>query len=347
MLAKVIADRGLLLISAGVVGLLGAGIAWSVDAPWLTVALAAAAGIVVGGVVGQGAAWARAGAGSGRRHELALLRAIDTTERESRRTRDDLGQRMRMGFAGITEAQGQSTRAVSDATAKIREDVAAEHRTTRRALDDQVALLEAYLQLQRLVPLQHPMPRAGTWAASEDLLLWLAGEVMRTAPRLVVDLGSGQSSVWMAAAMRQAGIPGRVIAIDHDESYAEVTRRLGAAQGVSQWLDVRHAPLVTITVEDRACEWYDPAVFEGIEGINLLCVDGPPGAGSAQARWPALPVLHERLAPGARVVLDDLIRRDEKDIVSDWRERWSGVDVDELDFEKGAAVLTMPQPGGE
>jgi predicted O-methyltransferase YrrM len=342
MLAKVIADRGLLLISAAAVGLLGAAIAWSAAAPWTTIVLAAAGGIVIGGIAGQGAAWARAGAGSGRRQELALLRAIDTTERESRRTRDDLGQRLRMGLAEITEAQRQSLRVVADSTAKVREEVVAEHRTTRRYLDDQVALLEAYVQLQRLIPLQYPMPRAGTWAASEDLLLWLAGEVMRTQPRLVVDLGSGQSSVWMAAAMRQAAIPGRVLAIDHEQSYAEATRRLGATQGVSQWLEVRHAPLVAITIEDRVGQWYDPAVFEDIEGINLLCVDGPPGAGSDQARWPALPVLHQRLAPGARVVLDDLIRRDEKDILSDWCERWSDLGLEELDFEKGAAVLTLP-----
>jgi hypothetical protein len=219
----------------------------------------------------------------------------------------------------------------------------AEARGTRRYFDDQVALLEAYVQLQRIIDLPRPMPRAGTWAASEDLLLWLVDEVLHNQPRLIVDLGSGQSSVWMAAALRHARIPGRVVAIDHDESYAEATRQLGRAQGVTQWLEVRHAPLVPVTVDGRIGQWYDPVVFDDLDDIALLSVDGPPGAGSEQARWPALPVLRDRLAPGARVILDDLIRRDEQEIVTDWQQRFDGVSVVELDFEKGAAVFTMPR----
>lgn len=343
MLAKVIADRALLVLTASVLGGLAAAIAGTAGASWLTIVLAAVAGIVIGGILGQGAAWARAGAGAGRRHELSLLRTIDTVERESRRTRDDLGQRMRAGFAETTKQHREITTTTVDSAAAVQEGAVAQHRGTRRHIDDQVALLESYVQLQRLIALPGPMPRAGTWAASEDLLLWLVGEVLRIQPRLIVDLGSGQSSVWMAAALRHAGIAGRVVAIDHDESYAEATRRLGEAQGVTRWLEVRHAPLVSVTVDDRSGQWYDPAAFDDLEGIGLLSVDGPPGAGSEQARWPALPLLHERLVPGARVVLDDLIRRDEKQIVADWHQRFPGVDVRELDFEKGAAVFTMPR----
>ncbi len=340
MLAKVMADRALPIVAGLVLAVLSVGIAWSLGASWLTIGLTAAVGLIIGGILGQGAAWARAGAGAGRRQELLVLRTIDTVERESRRTRDDLTQRVRTGFA---EASKNHNAAIAGAVSATREEVKSQHRTTRRHVDDQVALLEAYVQLQRLVDLPRPMPRAGTWAASEDLLLWLVGEVLEKHPRLIVDLGSGQSSVWMAAAMRHAGIQGRVVAIDHDESYAESTRRLGEAQGVTRWLEVRHAPLVSVTVDDRSGQWYDPAAFDDLEGIGLLSVDGPPGAGSEQARWPALPLLHDRLVPGARVVLDDLIRRDEKQIVADWHQRFPGVDVRELDFEKGAAVFTMPR----
>lgn len=343
MLAKVIADRALPIIAGLVLAVLAAGIAWSANASLLTIGLCAGVGLVIGGILGQGAAWARAGAGAGRRNEMALLRTIDAVEWEARRTRDDLGQRVRTGFADASKDRQESARAVADSAAKTREAVVAEARGTRRHFDDQVALLEAYVQLQRLIDLPRPMPRAGTWAASEDLLLWLVGEVLNNQPRLIVDLGSGQSSVWMAAALRHARIPGRVIAIDHDESYAEATRQLGQAQGVTEWLEVRHAPLVPVTVDGRDGQWYDPVAFDDLDGIALLSVDGPPGAGSEQARWPALPILRDRLAPGARVVLDDLIRRDEQEIVTDWQQRFAGVSVVELDFEKGAAVFTMPR----
>ena len=64
-------------------------------------------------------------------------------------------------------------------------------------------------------------------------------------------------------------------------------------------------------------QWYDDAVVAAgldaaLQGdlIDLLLVDGPPAyaVGHGLARYPALPVLRDRLAPGATVVLDDVER---------------------------------------
>jgi len=73
-----------------------------------------------------------------------------------------------------------------------------------------------------------------------------------------------------------------------------------------------------------------------------MCVDGPPGQGTAQARWPALPALRDRLSGDSTVVLDDMIRRDEQEILEDWLLLYPGLAVERLDFEKGAAVLSVP-----
>lgn len=341
-----IRERVLLLVGAGALAVLGGLIALGAGGSAPVIALAAILGAVVGAFLGQTAAWARASAGAGRRAETHILRAIDVVSLEARKTRDEATATRDRLLRGVEEAQRASEARTIKAVTSARDDLAKQHRegvrTTKQHLADRAALVEAYLQLQKLIDLPAPMPRAGTWAASEDLLLWLVGQVLDDQPRLVVDLGSGQSSVWMAAAMRRTGAPGRVVAIDHDESYAQQTRLLAERQGVGRWLEVRHAPLVPVTIDGRAAQWYDPAAFDDLEGIDLLCVDGPPGAGAEQARWPALPILVERLAPGAVVVLDDLIRRDEQDIVADWLERYPAMTAVNLDFEKGAAILSSP-----
>jgi predicted O-methyltransferase YrrM len=171
------------------------------------------------------------------------------------------------------------------------------------------------------------------------LLLWLAGYVLEHRPRTVVDLGSGQSSVWMAAAMRTAGYDGRVIGVDHDEDFAQGTRELARRQGVQDWLTVIHAPLREQEIGGRAVRWYNLDALTEIEGIDLMCIDGPPGQGTSHARWPALPALHDRLSADAVVVLDDMIRRDEQEILDDWTTRLPGFAVERLDFEKGAAIM--------
>ncbi len=299
----------------------------------------------IGGVLGQTAAWARAGAGSARRAEFALQRLFDVLAVESKKTREavtssDITQSRSVENLRKTLEAGDTRLAKS--LGKVREEITTSAKASRRQLDDQIALLESYLQLQRLVPMPRPMPRAGAWAASEDLLLWLVGEVLRRRPALIVDLGSGQSSVWMAAALKESGTPGRVVAIDHDADYAEATRQLAADQGLSRWLDVRHAPLVSVTIEGRTMEFYDPDALADLEGIDLLSIDGPPGSGTEQARWPALPLLRARLAPGAQVVLDDLIRRDEQEIIAEWAQLFPEMSLRQFDFEKGAAVFTVP-----
>ena len=335
-----------LVVTVALACLAGA-LAFTLGAPPAAIAIAVLLGAAVGAILGQALAWLRATAGRSARiehltqHRLEAMKAIADKRHEIvvRALRDTRER------AGMAEREAKNAASALPGVQKALKDHRADIRDMRLTLvdrvDDQVALLEDYMQLLRLVPMPLPMPRPGTWAASEDLLLWLAGFVLEHRPRTVVDLGSGQSSVWMAAAMRTAGHDGRVIGVDHDEHYAQATRDLGRRQGVEPWLTVIHAPLAEQVIGGREVRWYDRGALAGLSDIDLLCVDGPPGQGAAQARWPALPALRDHLSRDATVVLDDMIRRDEQEILEDWLRLDPGIAVDRLDFEKGAAVLSV------
>jgi predicted O-methyltransferase YrrM len=321
--------------------ILGAVSSGAAGAGFIAVICFAALTGLIGAALGQIAQWARDAAGSARRLEIRVEHSIDVTQLENRRTREEVIRREQSLSRTIEKARSEINTSADSREQRHREALRAARSDILHGLDDQAALMESYQQLQRLVPLSAPMPRAGTWAASEDLLLWLVGTILTEQPALVVDLGSGQSSVWMAAAMREAGVRGRVIAIDHDAHYGAQTADLARAQGVQRWLEVRHAPLVDVTIDGRTSAWYDPHVFADVNGIGLVSVDGPPGQGAVQARWPALPMLRDRLAPGALVVLDDMIRQDEKDIAEDWAVRYPEFSRTELPFEKGSVVFRL------
>lgn len=304
----------------------------------------------------------------------SLQDGLAEARREAREARESLGRdiehaRTTLGAAAkATASAGEASEkrvlaAVESTRANLRgrmEELAHRQSVERRQVRTlavertvrQTSLLECYLQLQRLVPMPLPMPRPGGWAASEDLLLWLVGDVLERRPRVVVDLGSGQSSVWMAGAMRAAGYDGVVIGVDHDEAYARATEDLGRSQGLGPWLRVVHAPLTPLDVDGRESSWYDISALEtselgisaieGAAGVGLLCVDGPPSVDQADARWPALPLMRERLEPGARIILDDMVREGEQSIAADWEARFPELAARRLDFEKGALVLTVP-----
>ena len=331
------------VVALGVVLAVLAGLlAWALSAPLLAVAVAAVLALIVGVVMGQGLMWLRASVGRVARIEHQTQHRLEGMRAIAEKRHEILFKATKEARERGAAAEREAKRA-ADQSSRVREAVTRQERELRLSImnqiDDQVVLLEDYMQLMRLVPMSLPMPRPGTWAASEDLLLWLAGYVLEHRPRTVVDLGSGQSSVWMAAAMRTAGYDGRVIGVDHDEAFAEGTRELARRQGVEGWLTVVHAPLREQEIAGRSVRWYDLDALAGIDDIDLLSIDGPPGQGTSHARWPALPALHDRLSPGAVVVLDDMIRRDEQEILDDWTERFTGFAVERLDFEKGAAIM--------
>jgi len=362
----------------GIVGLVALGVAAGWNAA--TTVVAGALGLVVGAALGQGLAWLRITAGRVARIETqqartatliqdaaikvqlsALRDSLSEARKETREARTDVGKDIEQASQALgdaisatsTASEKKIVSAVESARLNLRtrmEELAhrqsVERRQVRTLSADrtvrQTSLLESYLQLQRLVPMPLPMPRPGAWAASEDLLLWLVGDVLERRPRVVLDLGSGQSSVWMAGAMRAAGYDGIVIGVDHDAGYAAATEDLGRRQGVSPWLRVVHAPLAQLTVDGREGGWYDVAALEGIEGVGLMCVDGPPSVDEPEARWPALPLLRDRLEPSARVVLDDMVREGEQAVAADWESRFPDPRAQRLDFEKGALILALP-----
>lgn len=135
----------------------------------------------------------------------------------------------------------------------------------------------------------------------------------------VVECGSGSSTVWLAAACRSRG-RGRVVALEHDESYAAQTAAALADNGLSDLAEVRHAPLESVQLDGEPWRWYERGAWADLRAVDVLFVDGPPGVTGPLARYPALPLLAETLQDGALVVLDDTHRSDESEILSRWQQ---------------------------
>jgi predicted O-methyltransferase YrrM len=176
--------------------------------------------------------------------------------------------------------------------------------------------VQALLQLLTQHPADAPLPAVGGFAMEPPALLWLVDTVTRQKPRLVVECGSGTSTLWIARALAEVG-GGRLVSYEHDMTYLERTRSVLVEHGVAEYVDLRHAPLVETVTPRGTFPWYDVSL-NGIEQIDLLVVDGPPGNTGPHARYPALHVLGDRLASDALVLVDDTSRKDEQDMVEHW-----------------------------
>jgi predicted O-methyltransferase YrrM len=202
--------------------------------------------------------------------------------------------------------------------------------------------VEALHNLYAVLPIEHSLPASRGWPASPDLLLLLVDLIDRHRPTVVVECGSGLSTLCCALAMRRFGIDGRVIALEHLAEYAAQTDELLRRHGVADLAEVRTAPLEPFEAGEGTTPWYARAACEDIEGVGLLFVDGPPGKLGPLARYPALPVFVDRLAPGAQIVLDDFARPAERGLVDRWDREYPGrLSVETVPLEKGAALLTV------
>lgn len=211
--------------------------------------------------------------------------------------------------------------------------------TVKREARNAYFQLEALLNLHAMLPVTGRVPRTRIWAASPDMLLTLVDLIRTGRPGLIVECGSGASTLWMALAIRQFGLDGRVVALEHSEPYANQTRAYLDNHGVSALAEVRIAQLEEMEVDGQPWQWYAMDAWGDLKDIDLLFVDGPPGTVGEQARFPGVPLLWSRLSDAAVVVVDDTDRQDERRIVEHWLESMPELTAERLLLEKGAMVL--------
>lgn len=207
--------------------------------------------------------------------------------------------------------------------------------------------LESLSWLQRRLLPKTQLPPLRGWASSPDVLLHLHTHIMQTKPKVVVEFGSGASTLVIADALSQNG-EGKLFSIEHSDGYGAQTLSQLKQNCLKDWVDLRIGGLVLWEEEHLNPEeaskpslWYPISLLQDIENVDLIWVDGPPGNTCPYSRYPALPALSNQLSENAEVWMDDTIRQVEKDICEDWAQKY-GFDLEYITLEKGLGRLTRP-----
>lgn len=206
-----------------------------------------------------------------------------------------------------------------------------------RALEADLGQMQPLLELTARLAPRKPLPPMRDYAIAPDCALLLVDLVCERRPELIVETGSGVSTLVLAYALEKLG-RGRVISLDHDAHWAERTRAELERHGLSRFATVVHAPLEPIEIEGERFVWHSRAALEGVEGIDLVVDDGPPKYVGRFARYASLPTFASRLRDGA-VMLLDVIGEEERQILARWRERYPDFEQEELPTKKGNVLL--------
>lgn len=220
--------------------------------------------------------------------------------------------------------------------------------------------IESVLELQNYLNNGEMIGDFHGWPISPDFALYMVRILEREAYNLIVEFGSGTSTVLIAKSLekirhREEGSDVSQVAFEHLQKYFLQTGSNLHQVGLRERVQLHHTPLSDYVAPDQsAWKYYDCIdILDTIAiSINapriLVLVDGPPAATGNHARYPALPIMLHSF-PGARIdiLLDDYDRPDEKEIVQRWRSELDkagrSYEVTEIPLEKGACYLSIQE----
>jgi predicted O-methyltransferase YrrM len=145
-------------------------------------------------------------------------------------------------------------------------------------------------------------------------LVAVCNEIVHGARTRIVECGSGMSTVVLARLLRERGAGG-LVALEHDNHWAALVEEQLRTEDLSGIARVHYAPL------GGQPPWYDLHDSDRLPAeVDLLIVDGTPAFDPCHGthRAPALPWFAERLVAGATVILDDIDRDGEREVLAHW-----------------------------
>jgi predicted O-methyltransferase YrrM len=202
--------------------------------------------------------------------------------------------------------------------------------------------IEATIAVTSILKPRRPLPPFGGAALEADTVRELVALLFQTRPGLIVECGSGLSTLITAYVLEQLG-QGHIVSLEQGESWHHVTKGYLDQHGLASYADVVYAPLKRLDGPVLGqFQWYDPTCLAQYHDIDLLIVDGPTAWADPEARYPAVPFLWEKLSNHAVIFVDDTKRQGESRIVERWLAQYPGqLRVETRETSKGLALLRV------
>lgn len=195
----------------------------------------------------------------------------------------------------------------------------------------------SYQDLERLLNFEIALPVTENWSAAADFLKMISDYCLENKPESIVECSSGTSSLVLSQCCKLNQC-GHVYSLENAAEFADQTREQLVDFSLPEFCDVLHAPLKAVSLRAETFQWYDYTKLPDTP-IDLLIIDGPSGFIQKHSRYPALPLLYDRLAQHCAVYLDDAARDDEQEIIERWLRIYPEFQLDYISNERGCAVL--------
>ena len=209
-------------------------------------------------------------------------------------------------------------------------------------INNNITQIESLMAIYNFLPDIKFLPTSRGWAGSPDFLLKVLEIIFKKKPNIIVELGSGLSTIIIGSALKKLN-NGCLFSLDHEEVFLNNTRENVSFNDIEGFVNLNFTPLVQY---DNGYKWYDINKVNIQSKIDILIVDGPPRFIQYNARYPALPLLFDKLSDDCIIILDDANRTDEKTIINMWSNYLNNRSIKFIKedfeyFDKGLVILKI------
>lgn len=211
-------------------------------------------------------------------------------------------------------------------------------KTVKQEMLNATQQLEAFLDIQSFLNHGEHLPSMHGWPVSPDFARYLIELIEKNDYDLILEFGSGTSTVIIAKALvrlaqeREGKAEVVQVAFEHLPKYhTQTLAQLQTAQ-LDNAVQLVLAPLQPYAAPNgKTYAYYDchqklaelAAQISAEPASILMVVDGPPGSTGKHARYPALPAaLAYFKNKKIDIVLDDYFRADEKEVAVLWQKEF-------------------------
>jgi Methyltransferase domain len=185
----------------------------------------------------------------------------------------------------------------------------------------------------------------GHWTAAAQTLNLIERRIHDSPPKLVLEFGSGVSTLCLAQYMREVhGAESRtlVITVEEDAHSCEETYATVGSLGLAEHVSIVHAPLERQMIDGRetVCYRLTSELQAHLAGSlpDFVFVDGPAPTADPLSRFGTLPLCRQFVASGSPFFLDDALRDRELEVGRLWSAT-PGISVEGI-FFVGHGLLT-------
>lgn len=183
-------------------------------------------------------------------------------------------------------------------------------------------------------------PLFSDWTLDGDLLKIIIDEIYLREKINILELGSGASTIVISRILKSLN-KGMLYSIEHDVVFYNKTKKLLLLNGLEDICKLYLSPIEKVIINNEEFLWYDTKFINKIDLIDMLIIDGPPIYLGKMSRFPALPLLIEKLNSNCIIFLDDAFRDEEKNIIKKWMNLYSNFHYQTINTSKGALKITI------